>query len=142
MLNARLFGILAFTIFVVTILGKLRVLPHGNLYFMLGTFRHHRHIGFGPLVWQSVVCLVCAIFALAYWGIARLKQRTLNSTTGLVGFLLIAFGSVVWLISGFLMTGVSLRGKQLTILLFAAMACFMWGMVVCTANVVWGTLRR
>ena len=136
MLNARLFAGLAAMTFVVAILGRLRMLPRANLYLTFGP------VGFGASYWQLFIFLVCTFFGLAYFGIARLKPRPINPTTGLVGFLLIAFASVVWLISSFLHTGRSRLGDRLAMLLFAAIGCFILGVVLATANVAWGLLRK
>jgi hypothetical protein len=139
MLNARLFAGLAAITFAIAILGRLRVLP-GNLNFSVGTSRH-QHLGFGPLYWQLFICLVCAFFALAYFGTVRLMQRPPNLATGLIGFLLVTLASVVWLISSFLMKDTSRSGDRLAIYLFATMACFIVGVASSTANVVWALLR-
>jgi len=136
MLNARLFAGLAAITFVVAILGRLRMLPRANLWLTVG------HISLGAFYWQLLIFLGCTFFGLAYFGIARLKPRPLNPTAGLVGFLLVAFASVVWLISSFLNTDGSRRGDRLAILLFAAIGCFILGVILTTANVAWGLLRK
>lgn len=136
MLNARLFAGLATVTFLIAILGRLRMLPRANLWLTVG------HVGFGAFYWQLLIFLVCTFFGFAYFGIARLKPRPLNPTTGLVGFLLVAFASLVWLISSFLITGGSMRGNRFPILLFAAMGCFILGVAFSTINVAWGLLRK
>lgn len=114
----------------------LRMLPPANLDFVVGS------VSVGPFYWRLFIFLACTFFGFAYFGIARLKQRPLNPATGLVGFLLVAFASVVWLISSFLMTNGSRWGDRLAILLFAAIGCFILGSVLATANVAWGLLRK
>jgi hypothetical protein len=136
MLNAKLFGGLAAITFVVAILGRLRMLPPANLDFVVGS------VGFGPWYWRLFIFLVCTFFGFAYFGIARLKRSPLNSATGLIGFLLVAFASVVWLISSFLMTNNSRLGGRLAILLIAAIGCFILGVVLATANVASSLLRK
>jgi hypothetical protein len=136
MLNARLFAGLAATAFGVAILGRLRVLPRTNLSLVVG------NVSFGAFYWQLFIVLVCAFFAFAYFGIGRLTQHPGNPTTGFVGFLLVAFASVVWLISSFVMARSLPRGDRLPILLFAAMASFVLGVAFSTANATWALLRR
>lgn len=136
MLNAKLFGGFAAVTLVVAILGRLGMLPPANLDFIVGS------VGFGPSYWRLFIFLVCTFFGFAYFGIARLRQRPLKPTTGLVGFLLVAFASVVWLISSFLITIGSRLGDRLAILLLAAIGCFILGVVLATANVGWALLRR
>jgi hypothetical protein len=139
-LNARLFGGLASIVIVVALLVRAHVLPQADLEFTVG--HGGEHLGFGASYWEPLIFLVGAFFALAYFGIARLTQRPLNLTTGIIGFLLVALASVAWLISSFLIADGSLRGDRLAILLFAAMGCFILGMVLSAANVVWGLLRK
>jgi lipopolysaccharide export LptBFGC system permease protein LptF len=127
--------------FVVAILGRLRVLPPESLDFTFATSRH-QHLGFGPFYWRLFICLVCTFFGCAYFAIARLKPRPFNAATGLVGFVLVAFASLVWMVSSLLMTGGSRWGDQFAILLFAAIGCFIFGVVLATANAAWGLLRR
>jgi hypothetical protein len=136
MLNARLFGGLAAIVLVVEILVRLRMLPPANLNFVVGS------VSFGPSYWRLFIFFVCTFFALAYLGIARLQHRSLNRTTGLLGFLLVAFASFVWLISSFLTTLSLPLGGRLAILLFVAIGCFILGLVLATANVCWALLRR
>ncbi len=136
MLNAKLFGGLAALTFVVAILGRLHMLPPANLDFVVGS------VSFGPFYWRFFILLACTFFGFAYFGIGRLKQRPLSPTAGLVGFLLVAFAAVVWLISSFLTTHSSRLGDRLAILLFVAIGCFILGVVLATANVAWGLLRK
>ncbi len=136
MLNAIFFAGLAALTFLVAILGRLRMLPRANLWLRVG------NVSFGAFYWQLLIFLVCTFFGFAYFSIARLKPRPLNPTTGLLGFLLIAFASLVWLISSFLTRDGSTRGHRFPILLFAALGCFILGVVFSTANVAWGLLRR
>jgi hypothetical protein len=135
-LNARLFAGLASIVFVVAILSRLGMFPPANLDFFVGS------VGFGPSYWRLFIFFVCTFFGLAYFGIARLKQRPLNPTTGLVGFLLVAFASVVWLISSFLITLGPRLADRLAILLFVAIGCFILGVILATANLAWGLLRK
>jgi len=135
MLNARLFAGLAAMTFAVAILGRLHMLPRANLWLQVG------NVSFGAFYWELFIFFVCAFFALAYFGIARLTQRPLNLATGIIGFLLLALASVVWLISSFLNTDASRWSDRFAILLFAAMACFIAGVAFSTANVAWALLR-
>jgi hypothetical protein len=134
--NARLFAGLAAITFVVAVVGRLRMLPPTNLDFVVGS------VSFGPFYWRLFIFLTCTFFGFAYFGIARLKERPLKPTTGLIGFLLVAFASVVWLISSFLTAHGSRMGDRLAELLFAAIACFVLGVAFCTANVAWALLRK
>ena len=136
MLNAILFAALAALSLFVAILSRSRMLPRANLYLRVGP------VAFGAFYWQLLIFLVCAFFGFAYFGIARLRPRPLNPTGGLVGFLLVALASLVWLISSFLTTDGSLRDSRLPILLFGAMGCFVLGVAVSTVSVAWGLLRR
>lgn len=136
MLIAKLFAGLAGIAFVVAILCRVRVLPHANLYL------HIANIGFGAFYWQLFIGLVCAGFGFAYFTFVRLTQRPLNQTTGLAGFFLVAFASVVWLISSFRTTNDSLLSRWLVILLFAAIFSFLLGVVISAANVAWVFLQK
>jgi len=109
--------------------------PHANLGLRVG------NLSFSAFYWQLFIFFVCTFFALAYFGIARLTQPPLNLTTGIIGFLLLALASVVWLISSFLNTDGSRWSDRFAILLFAAMACFIVGVAFSTANVAWALLR-
>lgn len=135
-LNAKLFGGLAAITFVTGILDSLRILPPANLDFVVGS------VSFGPSYWRLFIFLACTFFGFSYFCIARIKQRPLKAATELVGFLLVALASVVWLISSFLMTDGSHWGDRLAILLLAAIGCFILGVVLATANVAWGLLRK
>ena len=135
MLNARLFAGLAAITFVIAILGRLRMLPRANLWLHVG------NVSFGAFYWQLFIFFVCTFFAFAYFGIARLRQHPVNLTIGIIGFLLLALASVVWLISSFLNTDGSRWSDRVAILLFAAMACFIVGVGFSTANVAWALLR-
>jgi hypothetical protein len=136
LLNGRLFAGLAAVTFLVAILGRLRILPVQNLYLTFGS------VGYDAFYCELFIFLVCTLFGFAYLGIARLKERSLNPTSGLVGFILIAFASVVWMISSFVITDRSFRTDRLAILPFAAVGCFILGVVLATANVAWGVLRQ
>jgi hypothetical protein len=135
-LNAKLFAGLAGITFVITVLGRLRVLPRADLWLHLGS------VSFGAPYWQLFIVLVCGFFGFAYFGVVRLTQRPLNKTTGLMGFLLVAFGSVVWLIAGFLTKANLPRTNRFTVLLLVAIASFILGVAFSTANVVWFLLRK
>jgi lipopolysaccharide export LptBFGC system permease protein LptF len=135
-LDARLFAGLAGVAFVMSILGRLRVLPHANLWL------HVANISFGAFYWQLFISLVCAVFGFAYFGIARLTQRPANQTVGLVGFFLVAFASAVWLASSYLTTSNSPLSRWLVILLFAAIFSFILGVTLSAANVAWVLLRK
>jgi multisubunit Na+/H+ antiporter MnhE subunit len=66
----------------------------------------------------------------------------LNQTTGLVGFLFVAFDYVVWLTSSFL-TAIDLpRKHRLAILLLVGIFSFIVGVALSTANVAWALLRK
>ena len=136
MLSARPFAALAAITFVVLVLGRLRILPPEKLWLYVG------NTSFGAFYWQLFIVLICTFFGFAYFGVVRLTQHPLNPTTGLVGFLLVAFASVVWLISSFFITVRSLASHRITILLFTAMACFVVGVAFSAANVAWALLRR
>jgi hypothetical protein len=136
MLNARLFAGLAALTFAIAILGRVRLLPRANLWLTVGW------LSFGAFYLQLFIFLVCAFFGFVYFGIARLKQRPVSPVPGLIGFLLVAFASAIWLISSFLMTDRSRPAGRLAILLFAAMGCFILGAVFSTANVAWALLRK
>jgi hypothetical protein len=135
-LDAKLFAALAGVAFVLSILGRLRVLPRPNLWI------HVANVSFGASYWQLFIALVCAVFALAYFGIARLTQRPVNQTVGLGGFFLIAFASVVWLASSYLTTSNSPPSSRLVILLFLAIFSFILGVTLSAANVAWVLLRK
>ena len=136
MLGARLFAGLASIAFALAILGRLHVLPHANLYLRVA------NISFGASYWQVFIGLVCAGLGFAYFGIAPLTQRPVNQTVGLVGFFLVAFGSVVWLLSSFNTTRNSPLSQRAVILLFAAIFSFVSGVITTAANVAWVLLRR
>jgi hypothetical protein len=135
-LIARLFAGLACIAFVVAILGRVRVLPRANLYLGMA------NVSFSALYWQLFIALVCAGFGFAYFVLVRLTQRPINQSVGLVGFLLVAFASVVWLISSFLTASGSPLNRWLVILLFAAIFSFMLGVAVSAANMAWVFLRK
>ena len=135
MLSAKLFAGLAGLAFVAAILGRVHMLPRANLSLNVG------NVSFGAFYWQLFIFLISAFFGLAYFGLARLTQRPLSPTTGVVGFILIALASVVWLISSFFM-GISSRSSdRLAIYLFASMACFIVGVAVSAANLAWALAR-
>ena len=136
MLSAKLFAGLAGIAFVIALLGRLRVLPRASLWLSVG------NVAFGAPYWQLFIVLVCGFFGFAYFGVVRLTQRPLNQTTGLIGFLLVAFGSVVWLIAGFLTKANLPRTNRFPVILFVAIASFILGVVFSTANVVWSRLRN
>jgi hypothetical protein len=135
-LIAKLFTGLAGIVFVVAILGRVRILPHPNLLLWAG------NTAYGPFYWQLFIALVCVGFGFAYFGFVRLTQRPLNQTAGLTGFFLVAFASVVWLISSFLTTKVSRMSRSMVILIFVAAFSFMLGVVLSAANLAWIFLRR
>ena len=136
MLNAKLFAGLAGTAFVIAILGRVHVLPPANLNLRVA------NILFGGFYWQIFIALVCALFGFTYFGVVRLTQRPLNETVGLLGFFLVAFAFVVWLISSFIITIDSPPSLRLLVLLFAAIFSFISGVVLSTANVAWVFLRK
>jgi len=133
---AKLFAGLAGIAFAVTILTRVHVLPHANLWL------HVRGYVFDEIYWQLLIGLVCALFGMAYFGISRLVGRGLNEASGLIGFSLIAFGSVVWLICSFLTAKNSPLSNRLAILLFVAMFSFVLGLAFSAANIAWELLRK
>jgi hypothetical protein len=135
-LNAKFFAGLAGIALVVAILGRVRAIPRGNLWLRVA------NISFGTFYWQLFIALVCALLALAYFGIVRAPQRPLDQTIGLVGFFLVAFATVVGLISSFLTTSNSPMSRGLAILLFAAIFSFISGVALSAANVAWVLLRK
>ena len=135
-LNVRLFAGLAGTAFVIAILWRVHVLLPTNLDLRVA------NISFGAFYWQIFIALVCALFGFTYFGVVRLTQGALNEKVGLLGFFLVAFAFVVWLISSFALTIDSPPGLRLVILLFAAIFSFFSGVVLSTANVVWVLLRK
>jgi len=95
----------------------------------------------GPLYWQLFGALVCAIFAVAYFGVARLTRRAPNQMIGLVVFFLVAVPFAVWLISGFLTTTGSPPNRRLAMVLFAAIFSLLSGLVLSVVNLTWVLLR-
>jgi len=87
------------------------------------------------------VALICAVFALAYFGVFRLTQRPANLMVGLVSFFLIARAFVVWLISSFVTTS-GIPSHRLLILLFAPIFSFLLGLLLSAANIAWVLLRE
>ena len=114
---------------------KEHLFGRANLLLSIGRF------AFGPFYWQLFVTLICAVFALAYFGVLRLTQRPANQMVGLVSFFLVAGAFVVWLISSFVPTSGSLPSHRLLILLFAAIFSFLLGLVLSAANIAWVLLR-
>ena len=133
---AKLFAGLACVAFVVAILGRVRAFPHSRLYL------HMPYIWLSAFYWQLFIGLVCAGFGFAYFALVRLTQRPLNQTAGLVGFFLVAFASVVWLISSFLAMTHSPLSFWVAILLLAAVNSFLLGVVVSVANLASLFLRK
>jgi hypothetical protein len=133
--SARLFAGLAGTAFVIAILGRVHVFPLSNLDLRIA------NISFGAFYWQLFVALVCAVFGFAYFEV-RLMQTPFNYAVGLVGFFLVGFASVIWLISSFLITSDSPPTSRVVILLFAAIFSFISGVAVSAVNVAWVLLRK
>jgi hypothetical protein len=136
MLNAKFFAGLAAIALVGAILERARAILRGNLWLRVG------NISFGAFYWQLFIALVCALLALAYFGIVRVPQRPLDQAMGLVGFFPVAFATVVGLISRFLTTSNSPLSRGLAMLLFAAIFSFISGVALSAANVVWVFLRK
>jgi len=135
-LNARLFAALAGIALLFAFMDKEPVFGRANLLLSVGRF------AFGPFYWQLFVALICAVFALAYFGVLRLTQRPANKMVGLVSVFLVAGAFVVWLISSFVTTSGSPPGHRLLILLFAAIFSFLLGLVLSAANIAWVLFRR
>jgi len=131
MLSGRLFAALGGVALVTALLGRVRVLPRANLWLRVGRF------SFDAFYWQVFVALVCAICAFAYFGAARLTQRSPNQIAGLASFFLLAVASAIWLVSGFVPTS-----RRPIMPLFAAMFFFLLGLALSVANVASVFLRE
>jgi uncharacterized membrane protein len=83
-LNARLFAALAGIALLFAFMEKEHLFGRANLLLSIGRF------AFGPFYWQLFVTLICAVLALAYFGVLRLTQRPANQMVGLVSFFLVA----------------------------------------------------
>jgi hypothetical protein len=125
-LTGKLFAALAGIALVIAILGRMRVLPHANLWLRTG------HFSFDAFYWQVFIAAVCAFCAFAYFAGVQITRRSPHQMTGLAGFLLIASASAIWLVSCFIPPS-----HRAIVPLFVAILLFVLGLAISAANVVW-----